>query len=89
MSKRTGTRGARKTFQGKVVSAKMDKTIVVQVERIVKHPLYEKFMKRRKKLYAHDEEKEAREGDTVLVAECRPLSRTKRWRLRQVIERAK
>lgn len=89
MSKRTGIRGVRKTFQGKVVSAKMDKTIVVQIERIVKHPLYEKYMKRRKKLYAHDEENTAHEGDTVVVAESRPLSRLKRWQLRQIVERAK
>jgi small subunit ribosomal protein S17 len=89
MSNRTGIRGVRKTFQGKVVSAKMDKTIVVQIERIVKHPLYEKYMKRRKKLYAHDEENTAHEGDTVVVAESRPLSRLKRWQLRQIVERAK
>lgn len=89
MTNTTTERGDRKTFQAKVVSDKMDKTIVVQVERTVKHPLYGKFMKRRKKFYAHDETNDAREGDTVIVVESRPLSRLKRWRLRQIVERAK
>jgi small subunit ribosomal protein S17 len=89
MSKKTGTRGMRRTLQGKVVSDKMDKTVVVQVERIVKHPLYHKFIKRRKRVYAHDEENSAHTGDTVVVAESRPLSRLKRWRLRRIVERAK
>lgn len=89
MSKRTGTRGMRKTYTGKVISDGMDKTIVVQVENIIKHPLYHKFIKRRKKLHAHDEENNANVGDTVEVIETRPLSRTKRWRLRNVLERAK
>lgn len=89
MSNNTENRGMRRTLQGKVVSDKMDKTIVVQVERIVKHPLYHKYIKRRKKVYAHDEENSAHTGDVVLVAESRPLSRLKRWRLRRIVERAK
>ena len=89
MSNQSESRGNRKTLQGKVVSDKMDKTIVVQVERTVKHPLYGKYLKRRKKFYAHDEQNSAHTGDTVIVAESRPLSRQKRWRLRTILDRAK
>jgi small subunit ribosomal protein S17 len=79
----------RKVMTGLVVSDKMDKSLVVQVTRTLKHPLYKKYIKRRKKLHVHDEENQANMGDTVEVIETRPLSKTKRWRLRQVIERAK
>mgnify|MGYP005844328593 CR=1 FL=1 len=89
MSKPEDNRGMRKLFTGKVVSDKMDKTIVVVVTRTVKHPLYDKYIRRSKKLHAHDERNDAKIGDTVEVIETRPLSRTKRWRLRQVLERAK
>ncbi|WP_099469110.1 30S ribosomal protein S17 [Konateibacter massiliensis] len=82
-------RNLRKTRTGKVVSNKMDKTIVVAVEDHVKHPLYKKIMKRTSKLKAHDEENSCNIGDTVRIAETRPLSKDKRWRLVEVIERAK
>lgn len=81
--------GRRKQFIGMVVSDKMDKTVVVMVETLVKHPLYEKFVKRRKKYMAHDENNECRIGDKVLIEETRPLSRRKRWRVKQILERAK
>lgn len=70
---------------GRVVSNKMDKTITVLVERKVAHPLYGKYIKRSTKLHAHDEENLCREGDVVRIAECRPLSRTKAWRLVEVL----
>jgi small subunit ribosomal protein S17 len=79
----------RKEKQGVVVSNKMDKTIVVKVERRLKHPLYGKFITLSKKFHAHDERNECNIGDTVLISETRPLSKTKRWRLKQIIERAK
>ena len=82
-------RNLRKTRTGKVVSDKMDKTIVVAVEDHVKHPLYKKIVKRTYKLKAHDENNECNIGDTVKVMECRPLSKDKRWRLVEIIERAK
>ncbi|MBR5583018.1 MAG: 30S ribosomal protein S17 [Lachnospiraceae bacterium] len=82
-------RNLRKTRTGKVVSDKMDKTIVVAVEDHVKHPLYSKIVKRTYKLKAHDENNECRVGDTVKVMETRPLSKDKRWRLVGIIERAK
>ena len=82
-------RNLRKTRTGKVVSDKMDKTIVVAVEDHVKHPLYKKIVKRTYKLKAHDEQNECRVGDTVKVMETRPLSKDKRWRLVEVVERAK
>ena len=82
-------RNLRKTRTGKVVSDKMDKTIVVAIEDHVKHPLYKKIVKRTYKLKAHDAENTCREGDTVKVMETRPLSKDKRWRLVEVIERAK
>ena len=82
-------RNLRKTRVGKVVSDKMDKTIVVAIEDHVKHPLYKKIVKRTYKLKAHDEENTCREGDTVKVMETRPLSKDKRWRLVEVVERAK
>ena len=82
-------RNLRKTRTGKVVSNKMQKTIVVAVEDHVKHPLYKKIIKRTYKLKAHDEENTCNIGDTVKVMETRPLSKDKRWRLVEVIERAK
>ena len=82
-------RNLRKTRTGKVVSDKMDKTIVVAVEDHVKHPLYSKIVKRTYKLKAHDENNECRVGDTVKVMETRPLSKDKRWRFVEIIEKAK
>jgi len=79
----------RKTRTGKVVSNKMDKTIVVAVETRVPHPLYKKIIKRTYKLKAHDENNDCNAGDTVKVMETRPLSKDKRWRLVEVIEKAK
>ena len=80
---------SRKTRVGKVVSDKMDKTIVVAVENRVPHPLYKKIIKRTYKLKAHDENNECRIGDRVRVMETRPLSKDKRWRLVEIIEKAK
>ena len=82
-------RNLRKVRTGKVVSDKMDKTIVVAVEDHVKHPLYKKIVKRTYKLKAHDENNECRKGDTVKVMETRPLSKDKRWRLVEVVEMVK
>ncbi len=82
-------RNLRKTRTGHVVSDKMDKTIVVAVEDHVKHPLYKKIVKRTYKLKAHDENNEAKIGDTVRVMETRPLSKDKRWRLVKIVEKAK
>ncbi len=82
-------RNLRKTRVGKVVSDKMDKTIVVAVVDNVKHPLYKKIIKRTRKLKAHDEKNECKIGDRVKVMETRPLSKDKRWRLVEVLEKAK
>ncbi len=82
-------RNLRKTRIGKVVSDKMDKTIVVAVEDNIRHPLYKKIIKKTYKLKAHDENNECREGDKVKVMETRPLSKDKRWRLVSVLEKAK
>jgi small subunit ribosomal protein S17 len=79
----------KQTLQGVVVSDKMDKTIVVEITMRKLHPLYKKYLTRSKRIKAHDEKNEAREGDTVSVVECRPLSRDKRWRLASIIEKAK
>jgi small subunit ribosomal protein S17 len=73
---------------GQVVSTKMKKTIVVEVERRVPHPVYKRIVSKRKKFYAHDESGEARPGDVVRIIECRPLSKLKRWRLGEVVRRA-
>ncbi len=81
-------KGQRKTKVGRVVSDKMDKTIVVSVERLTRHPLYKRVMKASNKFAAHDEGNEAKIGDTVLIEESRPLSATKRWRLVSVLSRA-
>ena len=85
----TQERALRKTRVGMVVSDKMDKTIVVAIEDNVKHPIYGKIIKRTLKLHAHDEENTCNIGDKVEVMETRPLSKTKRWRLVEIIERAK
>lgn len=82
-------RNLRKTRTGKVISDKMDKTITVAVEDHVRHPLYNKIVKKTYKLKAHDETNDAKVGDTVKVMETRPLSKDKRWRLVEVVERAK
>ena len=83
------TRAFRKTRVGQVVSDKMDKTIVVAIEDSVQHKLYKKIVKRTYKLKAHDENNECKTGDIVKVMECRPLSKDKRWRLVEIIEKAK
>lgn len=77
-----------RTLTGRVVSAKMNKTVSVAVERLIKHPTYGKYVRRTTKLMAHDEANECKEGDTVSIAPCRPLSRHKSWKLVKVIERA-
>lgn len=83
------TRNNRKTRTGKVVSNKMEKSIVVAIERKVAHPLYKKYFKRTTKFYAHDEKNEAGVGDTVKIMETRPLSKLKRWRLVEIVTKAK
>ena len=82
-------RGRRKVREGTVVSDKMDKTVVVQIEDRVKHPLYGKVLRRTSKLKAHDEQNTCRTGDRVSLMETRPLSATKRWRVVEILERAK
>ena len=82
-------RGNRKTRTGTVVSDKMDKTVVVAVKTRVQHPLYKKIVNRTKKLKVHDENNDAHVGDLVTIMETRPLSKTKRWRLNAIVERAK
>ncbi|HOZ77319.1 MAG TPA: 30S ribosomal protein S17 [Ferruginibacter sp.] len=91
MSEVTNTvdRNLRKTRIGVVSSNKMDKTITVNVERKIKHPLYGKFLKKTTKFHAHDEKNECSIGDTVKIMETRPLSKTKRWRLVEVVEKVK
>ena len=85
----TATRGRRKTKVGKVVSDKMKKSIVVSVERLKRHKLYGKYYRQSSTFMAHDENGEAKLGDTVLIMETRPLSKRKRWRLVEIIEKAK
>ncbi len=82
-------RGLRKTRVGIVVSDKMDKTITIAIERKVPHPIYRKYFKKTTKLMAHDEKSECRVGDKVKVMETRPLSKNKRWRLVEIVEKAK
>ncbi|MCU7803065.1 MAG: 30S ribosomal protein S17 [Candidatus Thiodiazotropha sp. (ex Lucinoma kastoroae)] len=77
-----------RTMVGQVVSSAMDKSITLTVERLVKHPVYGKFMRRSTKVHAHDEANECQKGDKVMVEQCRPLSKTKTWRLVKVLERA-
>ena len=79
------SRGNRTVLTGKVTSAKMEKTIVVEVQRLVQHPKYRRVLKISKKFYAHDEKREAKLGDTVRIVSSRPLSRLKRWRLKEVL----
>lgn len=78
----------KRTLTGQVVSTKMEKTIAVLIERRVEHPIYKKYMRKSTKLLAHDENGECKEGDTVAIEECRPLSKRKAWRLQRVITRA-
>lgn len=82
------TEAVKRTKVGLVISDKRDKTVTVLLERQVKHPLYGKYMKRSTKVQAHDEDNSCGEGDTVMIAECRPLSKTKSWRVLEVLERA-
>lgn len=82
-------RGYGRILRGTVTSDKMDKSIVVEVVRTVRHSKYNKFIKRRARYHAHDEKNDANAGDTVVIVESRPLSKTKRWRLRDIPERAK
>ncbi len=88
-AKAAGERNARKSRTGLVVSDKMDKTVVVAIERRVPHPVYGKMVTRTKRLKAHDEENSAKVGDTVRIVETRPLSKDKRWRLVEIIDRAR
>jgi small subunit ribosomal protein S17 len=83
------TRNTHKTRTGKVTKNKMDKSIIVAIERKVAHPLYKKYFKRTTKFYAHDEKNEAGVGDTVKIMETRPLSKLKRWRLVEIVTKAK
>jgi small subunit ribosomal protein S17 len=82
------TRGIKREVSGTVVSNKMDRTVVVQVERLVKHPLYKKYIRRRNKFRAHDKDNACQIGDRVTIIETRPLSKTKRWRVSQIVEKA-
>ncbi len=81
-------RGIKRQLVGTVVSDKMDKTAVVQVERLVKHPLYKKYIRRRNKFAAHDNDNRCNIGDKVLITESRPISKLKRWRISDIIEKA-
>lgn len=81
-------RGIKRQLVGTVVSDKMDKTAVVQVERLVKHPLYKKYIRRRNKFAAHDNDNRCNIGDKVLITESRPISKLKRWRVTDIIEKA-
>jgi len=82
------TNKKKRSMTGVVVSAKMDKSVVVQTERLVRHKLYGKFMRRHVKFMADDPENNCKIGDLVMIEECRPLSKNKRWRLREILERA-
>jgi len=85
----TAQRGMRRQLTGRVVSDKMDKTVTVLVERRMPHPLYNKFVARSKKYHAHDENNEYHPGDLVLIEECRPLAKTKAWRVVKLVEKAR
>jgi len=87
MSAENNERGNAKALTGVVVSDKMDKTVVVQVERLIKHDMYKKFVRRRSRFTAHDENNECRNGDTVMIRQSRPISRTKRWRVSKIVQR--
>ena len=80
--------GAIRKVIGRVVSNKMDKSVTVSIERLVKHPVYGKYIRRTSKVLAHDEENVCREGDTVAITECRPISKNKAWRVIEVVEQA-
>ena len=82
------TRGMKRQVNGVIVSNKMDKTVVVQVERVVMHPLYKKYIRRRNKFMAHDKENACQIGDLVEITESRPLSKTKRWRVSRIVQKA-
>ena len=84
----TSTQEIKRTKTGRVVSNKMDKSVIVLLERQIKHALYGKYIKRSTKVQAHDEENDCAEGDKVLIAECSPLSKSKSWRVIEVLERA-
>jgi small subunit ribosomal protein S17 len=88
MAEETNKTG-KKVFQGKVVSDKMDKTITVLIERRTLHPIYQKYVSQSKKMKAHDENNEAKVGDTVKIIECRPVSKDKTWNLLEIVERAR
>ena len=90
MSEETKTAEAksRRTVVGRVVSDKMDKTVSVAIERLVKHPVYGKYIRRTTKLMAHDEKNECKTGDRVTISECRPIAKNKSWRVVDVVERA-
>jgi len=85
---RMAERGKQKTLVGVVTSDKMEKTVIVMVNRLVLHPIYKKYVRKRKKIKAHDEQKQCHIGDKVMLVETRPLSREKRWRVKEVLERA-
>ena len=84
----TTTKEIKRTQEGRVVSNKMDKSVTVLLERQIKHPLYGKYIKRSTKVCAHDEDNSCGEGDKVMIAECRPLSKSKSWRVIEILERA-
>lgn len=86
--KRMAERGKRKTLVGVVTSDKMDKTVIVSVNRLVLHPVYKKYIRKRKKVKAHDEKNQCHIGDKVLLMETRPLSKEKRWRVKEILEKA-
>ena len=88
MTENTVTDAKQRTITGRVISNKMDKTVAVTVERKVKHPMYGKYMRRTSKYMVHDEDNTCNEGDLVVIAECRPVSKSKSWRLVEVVERA-
>ncbi len=89
MESSTEKRRLRKTRIGKVISNKMEKSVLVSIERLVPHPIYKKYFKRTTQLMAHDEKNEAQIGDIVKIMETRPLSKSKRWRLVEIVEKAK
>ena len=88
MTEQQASTETRQTLIGRVVSTKMDKTVVVEVQRTIMHALYQRYMRRSKKYHAHDESNACNVGDEVLIMACRPLSKTKRWRVREVLKQA-
>ena len=89
MSEASADSKSRRRLTGRVVSDKMDKTVTVVIERLVRHTVYGKYLRRSSKLHAHDENNECRIGDLVMIEQCRPLAKTKAWRLVKVLERAR